>query len=71
METTEPLAARLVAARHKLGFTQAAAARRWGVSPRALAGWELGEHAPLPIIRAQLERILARIDQQPAGKQHM
>jgi transcriptional regulator with XRE-family HTH domain len=68
MDTTEPLAARLINARHKLGLTQAAAARRWGVSPRALAGWELGEHAPLPIIRAQLERTLRRIEKQTAGR---
>jgi len=69
METgAEAFAARLVAARLKLGLTQASAARRWGISVRTLIYWEGGEHAPLPDRRVRLERILARIEQQTAAR---
>ena len=62
METTAPLAARLKAARRKLQLTQAQAARRWCVNKRTLEAWEIGEHAPLPVFRARLERILRRVE---------
>jgi DNA-binding transcriptional regulator YiaG len=62
METTARLAARLKAARRKLQLTQAQAARRWRVNKRTLEAWEEGEHAPLPVFRARLERILRRVE---------
>jgi DNA-binding transcriptional regulator YiaG len=62
METTAPLAARLKTARRKLQLTQAQAARRWRVNKRTLEAWEIGEHAPLPVFRARLERILRRVE---------
>jgi DNA-binding transcriptional regulator YiaG len=56
------MAARLKAARRKLRLTQAQAARRWRVNKRTLEAWAEGEHAPLPIFRARLERILRRVE---------
>ena len=61
METTTPLAARIKAARRKLQLTQAQAAARWRVNKRSLEAWEAGEHAPLPVFRARLERALRRV----------
>ena len=60
--TAAPLAARLKAARRRLHLTQAQAARRWGVNKRSLEGWELGDHAPLPVFRERLERALRRVE---------
>jgi DNA-binding transcriptional regulator YiaG len=62
METTTPLAARLKAARRKLRLTQKQAARRWRVNQRSLEAWEAGEHAPLRVFRARLERALRRVE---------
>jgi DNA-binding transcriptional regulator YiaG len=63
METNAaPLAARLKAARRRLRLTQAQAARRWRVNKWNLEGWELGDHAPLPVFRERLERALRRVE---------
>lgn len=45
--------------RHALGDTQAEFAARLGVSVRAVAGWELGEHEPLPLAVQAMEALAA------------
>lgn len=55
----EAFAARIRAARERLGLTQKAAAARWGVSRRSLEGWEAGYKLPVPFIREHLARKLA------------
>ena len=60
--TPTDLPNRLRVIRRKLGLTQAEFGERLGIDQGCVSDWERGRCEPLPVRRAQLERILVKLD---------
>jgi len=60
--TPQDLPNRIRHIRRKLGLTQEEFGRRLGLGQHCISSWERGECEPLPVRRAQLDRMLAQID---------
>jgi len=52
------IAARIKAAREKLGISQEEAAQQWGLNLRTLQNWEIERNEPRGFARAQLAKLL-------------
>lgn len=56
------LSQRIKHARAQCGFSQSEAAQQWGINVRTLQDWEIERRQPRGFARAQLEKLLAGIN---------
>jgi ribosome-binding protein aMBF1 (putative translation factor) len=57
---TENFAQRIKEARERLGLSQAALGRKWGLPKQTISAWENGTRTPSGLYRRELERMLKR-----------
>jgi DNA-binding transcriptional regulator YiaG len=58
----ENFAEQIKQARERLGLSQAAFARQWGIPKQTISAWETGFRSPHGLYREKLQHILGRIE---------